>query len=853
MAEILQHETQEARALKSKASPFTAKAHAPQPLREAGYNKRLEADNWGKANNLIDKSAQLVQSYTIAKDKVVANETMELMQSDHANVMLGLAENLPQTPLDDLDLQDTVSKWGNRHNEDFVIGKADSKGKPTAKINSQQLEDYNIPNSQKDALTKYYNGLEKQKTDYLVKALPGILIAKAEFQLGSLTQKLKNQHVTLLADQENYNTEDSPGFEKLLMSDPSRDLSDEEVKAMGNPATEPSIYTLNLTPEANKELLEMFKAFDAELVEVMNIGVIPAEKAIMAQRLFTQDILSAQFDADVSRDEDGAYLKLQNGGYHIDRNLLWGTKYSKTLQQKMHLDDKYTNSFRSQYNANKQKERDVASKLLVTNAVKAEVKKVTRIFMDKDSYDTYTYKDVVSAYKKANGGVAHEALQMANLWQGTKNAYLQGKVDVDAEFQREALTTDIINDREGFKKRFSYTDANGQVLTLTGRKLENELIKTAEDRLKHRKYAQMSKLDKDSVDPNNITLSREEKTRISKAAKEIKPSYIQKIINTNTAHEQKENKNFSIQNIIRNAGSETGRNDLKARYGKFDEGRGLYYADQDKMTANYKDQGFSSADEMAIEVTKVFTEINRVDNAQADRLSKIKGVSKDFMPHGMFMRSMAQDVAAKIELLKNFSNDSQTQHAAYSLDPSKSFFNVNAEKYISTANGQKDVNFQTRYKEGVGGVLNPNQQALKSNMENSFAQLYEMEKSLMPDANTTKEQLEGFFNELKDNKSKTDVVNQWTRPIAANIKERLRAGILRLDPMNLVNASLTHCRKDDVIDEACITKWAETHAGGFTEYSNLPGGLELNRLLIMAGITKPVTDPDPTGQGVKDE
>ena len=193
MAEIIQHETQEAQALKAKYSPFKAKAHAPQPLREVGYNKRLEADMWGKATDLVDKSAHLVKAYTLAKDTMVANKTMKLMQSDHTNTMLGLTENLHQTDIENLDLQDTVAKWDNRDNEPFIIGKSDSKGKPTARINTQKLEDYNIPHSQKDVLEKYYNNLNKQKTDYLVKALPEILIGKAKFQLNTKAQELKNQ------------------------------------------------------------------------------------------------------------------------------------------------------------------------------------------------------------------------------------------------------------------------------------------------------------------------------------------------------------------------------------------------------------------------------------------------------------------------------------------------------------------------------------------------------------------------------------------------------------------------------------------------------------------------------------
>jgi hypothetical protein len=809
MAEILQQETQEAQALRSKASPFTAKAHAPQPLREAGYNKRLEADNWGKANIAMQKSAKVVKSYTLAKDKVAANETIESMNSDHDQVMLNLTKNLHQTDLENLDLMGTVAGFENRHNEPFKIGQSDSKGKPSATIHSQKLEDYNLPHSQKDALEKHYNALEKQKTDFLIKSLPEILIGKAKFQLNTKTQELKNQveAITLIPD--NYITEMSEGESLLWDADSSRDLSPEQVKEMGEPATAPSVYTLNLTPQANKDLLELFKNYDKELIDVLQYGVISAEEAIVFQRNFTQDVLKMQFEADASRDEDGAYLKLKNGGYHIERDLLWGTSYSKKLKQIIHIDEKNSGPWVDQFRLKKQKERIKAEKLDITNEKKSGQEDFARVVQNPDSFTTLTYKDVVNGFV-TEGTTEYLAKQYANAWEMSKLAYDGKAIDGNATFQLDALRQEIATHGDRFEERFAFVQDDGQTFSIKGPKLQKALVTLAEDRLKLRKYNAMSVEDQGNTQPERITLTKDERTNIGKAAKKINSGHIQKMLNTRAANKRDNIKEFTIKSIANSASSDIGKADLKERYLKLDVGRGTYGVDHTKVEAVWENAGFDSNVEFAKHLTGIAININAASKAAAAKLLSGAGVTSEFMPDKMFKGSMQNDSDVYLEMLTNIASGSTNSFRTWSGDPSKSFFEVNAVAYLNTPKGQKDKNFQARYKKGVQGLLSTYQQDQKNRMMQGYAQLYIMEEALIPSKNTTKEVLKGYYEELLHDKSKRGIRSgKYTHGAALNIQGRLLAAITKLEPQNVKGHLAKNCYVDGALDDACLKKWQQ--------------------------------------------
>ena len=853
MAEIIQHETQEAQALKAKYSPFKAKAHAPQPLREVGYNKRLEADMWGKATDLVDKSAHLVKAYTLAKDTMVANKTMQLMQSDHTNTMLGLTENLHQTDIENLDLQDTVAKWDNRDNEPFIIGKSDSKGKPTARINTQKLEDYNIPHSQKDVLEKYYNNLNKQKTDYLVKALPEILIGKAKFQLNTKAQELKNQVEGITLRQENYQTEMPPGVFQLLDSDPSVDLTDEEVKEMGEPAMAPSKYTLNLTPEANRELLELFRDYDKELIDVMKYGVISAEEGIVHQRTFTQSVIKTMFDADASRDEDGAYLKLQNGGYHIERDLLWGTDYSQKLKQIIHIDEKNSGPWVDAFRSKKQTERIKAEKKAVTNAEKSSQEDFTRVVQDPESYKSLTYKDVVNGYVTA-GADEYQAKIYANAWELSKLAFDGKTIDNNVTFQLHALTSEIIHNGDSFEKKFATEQDDGQIFSIKGPKLQKALVTLAEDRLRQKKFNAMSTKDQAHTQLERITLTREEREDIAKASKKINSGHIQKMLTTRSANKRDNIKNYVKTNISRNAGSDIGKADLKERYMVFDEERGIYGPDHSKIDAIWERDGFDSNVEMGIFLSEIAKGINADDAAAAKKLNSSGGVNSEFMPDKMFKSSMQSDSQVFVEMLSNIANGSINQTAAFSEDPSKSYFEVNAVAYLNTKKGQNDKNFQARYKEKrVEGLLSPFQQNERNRMVQGFSQLYVMEEALMPGKNTTIEVLKGYHEELKHDKSKRGLRgNSYTMRAAQNIQARLQLAIIKLEPHNIKGTVFNNCWKDGTLDDACILKAENDHR---MKLADINGSVSTTKpafdlLNIIVGIDDVPEKSEETGEGV---
>ena len=862
MAEIIQHETQEAQALKSKGSPYTAKAHAPQPLREAGYNKRLEADMYGKVGGAVDRVGRVVKAYSDAKDVTLARKTMKLMDFDHAQTMLDLSEHLNQTDLENLDLKDTVARWEFRHDKDsegFKIGKSDSKGKPTHKVFSKRLEDYNIPRSQKDALEKHYNGLEKQKTDYLVSTLPEILIGKAKFQLNQTTQELKNNTAAIFQLQDNYAVELPEGYLDLYDADSKRDLSDEEVAeieaARDQALSEPTKYTLNLTNDANSQLLDLFEEYDKNLLELMHTGVLSAEEAIAHQRVFTQDVLKQQFDADVSRDEDGAYLKLGNKGYYIDRNLLRGHSFSEKLQQKMHIDEKSTSQFVTNYNSNKQKEDDKALKVAKKNEIKSRAESITREVQKEDSYDNMTYDEIVQMYKDAEVD-EYIAKQHANVWEANKAAHDAGLTNDDVTLQLNNLAADIMNDSKKFKSLFSYTTSDGEVFVKEGKQLKDALIESAESRLRQKKYDTLSPSERGPGGAANVKLTKEEKARIATTAGKVKPGSIQKMLNTKEAHTKERRKSFLIGAIERQAGTAFGRADIKERYLIWDADREMYAPDQEKIEAVYKNSGFESNIEMGDYLNNIAKMINTEDEAERKRISKIKNVSTSFMTDGMFKKAMWADAKVKEEMIANIATGAQdgTVFSAFTEDPSKSYFNVEAESYLKTANGQKDKNFHARYHSGEGGginiegVLTPTQIHYKNQMNQAFIQLYGIELDLLPKANTKIEVLQGYYDELLKNKSGMQVKNAYTKKLAHSIETRLNARIQQLQKHAIGGTMTRDCWKDGKHDDACTAAFKKAHPVVTKTHTTI-NNATMPILLQTLGIGT-MSDPD---QGVKME
>ena len=224
------------------------------------------------------------------------------------------------------------------------------------------------------------------------------------------------------------------------------------------------------------------------------------------------------------------------------------------------------------------------------------------------------------------------------------------------------------------------------------------------------------------------------------------------------------------------------------------------------------------------------------------------------MTDEMFKKSMWADSQAKKEMIANIASGKTTQYAANSHDITMSYFESNIRSYLKTPKGEKDANFKARFEgAGISGVLTPRQKALKNSMDRSFNQLYGMEAELIPSKNTTKEVLEGYYLELQNNLSKTDVHNKYTDTIARNIKERLRARVHQLQLPNQKGTAFRQCYKDGDIDEVCIKTFEKAHGNPM---SSLRGSITrvdvVNEMLYDAGnLTTPMEEPpEETGQGV---
>tara|TARA_R100001530_G_C4231859_1_gene132856 strand:- start:23 stop:640 length:618 start_codon:yes stop_codon:yes gene_type:complete len=179
---------------------------------------------------------------------------------------------------------------------------------------------------------------------------------------------------------------------------------------------------------------------------------------------------------------------------------------------------------------------------------------------------------------------------------------------------------------------------------------------------------------------------------------------------------------------------------------------------------------------------------------------------------------------------------------AFSEDPSQSYFDVHARSYLKTAEGQKDANFKARYEAGgVNGVLTATQQHYKNQVTHAFEQLYGIELDLLPNANTKREVLEGYYEELTKNKSKKQVKNVYTEKVVINQVERLKARIQQLQPHAIGGTLTRQCWKDGKHDLNCVAEFVKAHG-------KLPDGSSNNNatseiLLQTLGVGK-TTDTD---------
>ena len=803
MAEFTQQETQEEQTFKSKISPFARKLADPTPV-DTTVAVGHEIEMWNQVSKGILAGGVLVDRYQAIKDKVVGDEIISRMNDVHLNEMLNLAENLHQTDMDHLDLQDTVWAWDGRNNDDtpFMIGKAGSDGKPSKLVKGKPFEDYDVPHRQRDRVKKHYDNLEETSQKYILDQLPAIMVSKAKFHIATITDDLNTEASAIISDQHSY----TGGMGSVFLGDEHLGISDFEALEPGqidqyakvNPLTNHTEFTLNLTPDAENKLRLITKRYDDELAEIMAKGVLSPKEAIAYQREFTLGILNRQFKTDAARDPDGTFLKVIDQGYKFHRDFRWGRGREKTkdeLGQKQHiqtikLTEKYTEDWmRQQFISRRTKHTQEVTAFHKENQ-DVEVKATTIRLTNETAFENEnnTYETVQQEY--INTGIEKsKAMDLAWNWE-LKNRALEAGVQSEAHSDRvDVLTYKFITDLPGAYEAFSTTTENGGKIAKPINEIHENLLKMHETLY----------LEKRGITRDQLTAAQ--RKEIKNGVKLIKKSDIQKLLNNEMSMDISQEKTW-YENSLRELGdSEAGREWAINHFFAYDQDSKRYYIDQDLIRDAEGRKAYRSNKEFS---TPLMPLLRIVNEEHRKKLEANPG--SDYLGDKEFEKALNDFSTIQTDMVLAISIGSEYIGPDASIDQ----FEFQATKFA-----EKNPAFKKIFEDpnqGLNSVLTPLQRRRMNTVRTAFEGLMAMEVGL-----TTKEPIEHIVkvpllsrwrDNILHNKNKKHYANKYSRRLAMGIKKQLDDRIISLGDRKIVSTIAAECSPNGVKDQTCIDqKW----------------------------------------------
>lgn len=805
MAEFAQQETQEEQTLKSKVSPFARKLADPTPI-DTTIQARHEVELWEQVSKGINVGGALVERYQGIKDKVTADDIISRMDDVHRNDMLNLAENLHQTDLDYLDMQDTVWAWDARHNDDtpFMIGKSGKDGKPAKLIKGKALEDYDIPRRQKDRVKKHYDNLEAASQRYILDQLPAILVSKAKFHMATIKDDLDAETSAIIQDQSSYDG----GIGHVFLRDEDKGLSvygtdrlqagQEEQFPEVNPLTNRTEFTLNLTPQAEEKLRVITQRFDDELAEIMTKGVISPKEAIGMQREFTLGMLNKQFKTDVARDPDGAFLKVIDEGYLFHRNLRWGKGREKTkdeLGQQQHiqtikLSSKYTEDWMNQQFAERRLKRtaDVAAWRSENQSI--EVKDTTFRLTNEKAFENenWTYETVVQEY--LNTGIdKSKAMDFAWNWELKNRAHEAGVQSEAHNDLVDILTHKFITDLPGAYEAFSTETKNGGKVAKTEPEIHKALLQMHQELY----------LEKRGI--TNAELSAAQKKEISDGVKLIKKSDIQKLLNNEASMDVSQEKTWYEASLRELGDSEAGREWAINNFYAYDETSKRYYIDEEKIRDAEGRKAYRSNKEFSAPLMPLLRIVNNEDQKK-----RTANPGSDYLGEDEFEKALNDFSRIQTDMVLAISVGAEYQGPDASIDQ----FDFQARKFAEKNPAFKKI-FEDPNK-GLNYVLTPRQRRRMNTVRTAFEGLMVMEMGL-----TTKEPvneivkvplLTRWRENIRLNKNKKHYTNKYSRRLALGIQKQLTDRITSLGDSVIVGTIHAECSATGEVNQTCIDqKW----------------------------------------------
>ena len=827
MAEISLEEAQEQQQLKSRIAPFRSKGSGPTTVANTGVPESYTQQFWENAADGVGVAGAIVENYAQNAAKVKAKEIAKTMEADHQDQMLNLIENLHQTPLDNLDYAETLYGYDSRHEVDFRIGALNPDGIPNTVIKEKAFEDYEVPWRQKEELENTYNDLNDKRKEYILNELPGIMEAKIGMVISETSNELYNEasalfnnlgsydsgELTLDEDGSHWAVSEEHGRLIQLAGDPS-DLVD-TIKVGGQ---DEHVYTEGLNAAGLAKLRQIMNRFDTELADLMSTGAISSEKAIAYQRGFTQEVLNRQFQIERSRDPDGAYLKVLNGDYYINRDLMWnmpGKKPGKEgeLLQKISLNDLYTNEWMAQVHTTRRTEHERAMEEKRSEGIAILQQDVfTKIEQPEFMLNPNNTKDDVKAYLMDAQMDESDAEMHSRKWSFEQVDAIDGAKNKALTTTMGILEQEFINDPEYMTQLLGNEISESLVMAKNPKAIKNAMKDLLTKRLIEEKDLQ-------SHGPQEALITDKERREfIQYGVDKLTRDHIQKFINHHIATNRNNEKQLYSMQLIAKSQTVPGRQQLAAEFFDFDENTGTFKINKNKVNS-HKNRKYYSSDE---EFTKPLMEVKDAMNDQekAYRKANSKGKYLSQQQFHLAMKDYAQ--VQKMQMASMF--ESIEYQGKYS-DPNRRYEDPFHSAVNNWAKGSPYLEGIIA-EEGIEGLMTPKQRELMHEHSHSFQQMGVWLKETMPQAQNSRQYLEGILKELASGKNKSKYQGTYTGHVGNMLKGQLKERIDALMPGRMVNTLMMECRGDgDEVSDDCWNK--KTRAYNIIKKTKLNGELGL--------------------------
>ena len=468
MAEISQNPVGESQAIKPGIRYTTpARKSYGTPDQTAGMVEGQKSKAFAATADAIGSLGLIGAKLRESQERLIAGKIKTRMDEDHMNMMNQLQIHSKNTEIENLDFENFRWDFQNRHSEDFFIGESGADGKPTKLIKDKALDEYDLPSSQREQLTDYYNNLEKSAQKWILDNIPEIQTDKDLFYMGQIISNSVMEINEILEDPDNRG-----GW---VHKDPLTGKITKQGEYYEHPIFGKTLYTGELGIIAQGKIDGILSNADLEIAKRMHAGTLGVEAAVKLQQELSEQVLERQFINDKMRDPKGTFLKILKQGYSIERDISLGVgETRKKIMQKHTLPPAITDVFMLTYSDKKYRQ---SAEQIKEGRIIAGYPILTLVNSKEYLDDPENNQDTVKkALMDGAGWSEYEAAASAWKWHSTNKAHDLGVDKVLADNVFSVIEKEFTNNPELAASIYGAIDKDGDSVSISKPKLQKLLM-----------------------------------------------------------------------------------------------------------------------------------------------------------------------------------------------------------------------------------------------------------------------------------------------------------------------------------------------------------------------------------------